>query len=72
MSGQCYNFFLILRTIFPNASAYYDGNHIYTKIDNKFYDIRGKHHKIKYLKPLDFKCPHKPHRWAKSDTRKLS
>lgn len=44
--GNCYQFFEILESIFPDAKAYYDGNHVWTKIDGKYYDIRG-------LKDLD-------------------
>ena len=42
--GSCYRFFLILRTVYPDAEAYYDWveGHVYTKIDGKFYDIRGR------------------------------
>jgi hypothetical protein len=41
--GNCYQFYEILKTIFPTAEAFYDGNHVWTKIDKEFYDIRGKH-----------------------------
>lgn len=43
--GSCYKLFLILRTIYPDAEAYYDWNvgHVYTKIDGSYYDIKGKH-----------------------------
>jgi len=40
--GNCYQFYEILKTIFPEAKAYESGGHVYTKIDNEFYDIRGK------------------------------
>jgi hypothetical protein len=40
--GNCYQFYEILKTIYPTAEAYYDGNHVWTKIDNKYYDIMGK------------------------------
>lgn len=39
--GNCYQFYEILKVIFPNAEAYESG-HIYTKINGKFYDIRGE------------------------------
>lgn len=41
-NGSCYHFFNILKTIFPNAIAYYKNDHIVTKIGNKFYDITGE------------------------------
>jgi len=40
--GSCYNFYLILKNKFPTAVAYYDSNHIITKIGDKFYDISGE------------------------------
>lgn len=40
--GNCYQFYEILKTIFPEAEAYETGGHVYTKIDDQFYDIRGK------------------------------
>lgn len=40
--GNCYQFYEILKVIFPEAEAFYDGNHVWTKIDGIFYDIKGK------------------------------
>ena len=40
--GACFQFYLILRNRFPQARAYYDMNHVVTKIDDKFYDITGE------------------------------
>ena len=40
--GNCYQFYGILKSIFKDAEASYDGNHVWTKIDGKFYDIRGE------------------------------
>jgi hypothetical protein len=40
--GNCYQFFEILKTLFEDAEAYYDGNHVWVKIGDKFYDIRGE------------------------------
>lgn len=40
--GSCYHFYLILKQVFPDAIAYYDGDHVITKIDGKFYDITGE------------------------------
>lgn len=39
--GNCYQFYEILKSVFPDAEAYGSG-HVYTKIDGKFYDIRGE------------------------------
>lgn len=40
--GNCYQFYEILKAIFEDGEAYYDGNHVWTKIGDKFYDIRGE------------------------------
>ena len=52
--GNCYQFYEILKTIFPEAEAYESGNHVFTKIDGNFYDIRGKlNSKEIHLIPVD-------------------
>ena len=40
--GNCYQFYEILKAVFDEAEAYYDGNHVWTKIGENYYDIRGK------------------------------
>ena len=55
--GSCYQFYLILKGIYPEAIAYYDDIHchIYTKIDKKFYDIYGEltnEQTLNILRPL--------------------
>lgn len=40
--GSCYHFYLILKSVFPQAECWYDEDHVITKIDNKFYDITGE------------------------------
>lgn len=40
--GSCYHFYLILKQVFPNAEAYYDLDHVITKISDKYYDITGE------------------------------
>ena len=40
--GSCYHFYLILKEVFPEAECWYDGDHVLTKIGNKFYDITGE------------------------------
>ena len=50
--GNCYQFYEILKTIFPEAEAYEGGGHVWTKIDGKFYDIRGKLEKDYDLIPV--------------------
>jgi len=40
--GNCYQFYEILKVVFPEAEAYESGGHVITKLNNKFYDIRGE------------------------------
>ena len=40
--GSCYQFYLILKQVFPDAIAYYNQDHVITLIDGKFYDITGE------------------------------
>lgn len=40
--GNCYQFYEILKSIFPEAEAFESGGHVFTKINDEFYDIRGK------------------------------
>ncbi len=67
MRGGCYQLFLILRELWPGALPWYDWRegHVYTEIDNKFYDIRGQHAQLpKTVHRLDQNWPnHRPHRW---------
>lgn len=43
--GNCYQLYLILKTQYPEAIAYYNGDHIYTEINGTMYDINGQHDK---------------------------
>ena len=44
LNGGCYQFYKILKTIFPGAQPYINErkDHIATLIDNNLYDITGK------------------------------
>ena len=39
--GSCYNFYLILKDRWEESIAYYDCNHIITRIDDYYYNITG-------------------------------
>lgn len=41
--GGCYQFFKVLKTVFPNAVPYInqEKNHVVTMIDGNYYDITG-------------------------------
>ena len=71
--GACYNFYLILKEVFPKAEAYfYDANkgHIVTKIDNDYYDIEGITLDDEYLKPI--KLTKEEHIKWKKNTHKMN
>jgi len=44
-TGGCFQLYRILKHIYPLAEAWYDpiAGHVYTRIDDGFYDIDGKH-----------------------------
>lgn len=45
--GNCYQFYEILKQVFPEAEPFSDvSGHVYTKIDGQFYDIRGKFNSV--------------------------
>jgi hypothetical protein len=71
--GQCYNFALILRTQFP-GEIWYDQieGHVYYKVDDVWYDVRGRHYKIgETASRLEHRDGHRPHRWGLGDRRRL-
>lgn len=47
--GRCYYFYLILKSIIPSAKAYYDSDHVITRIENKYYDITGEVKRNRHL-----------------------
>lgn len=48
-TGSCYQFYKILKLIFPQANAYYNSDHVITEIDGRFYDISGAVEKTNHL-----------------------
>lgn len=44
-NGGCYKLYEIIKLHHPLAKAWYDGviGHIYTQVNERFYDIRGEH-----------------------------
>jgi hypothetical protein len=51
--GSCYQFYKILKHVFPTAEAYYNSDHVLTEIDGKFYDITGEVEKTNHLRVKD-------------------
>lgn len=48
--GSCYQFYKILKAVYPNAIAYYDSNHVITKIGRYYFDITGETKRKRHLK----------------------
>ena len=71
--GQCYAFHRILKTMWPDALAWYANDHVYTEIDGLYYDIQGLHQPFKLLAVrLDkLDSSDHPENWGKRDTRRL-
>jgi hypothetical protein len=66
-NGSCYEFFKILRNLYPEAELWYDyvEGHVYTKIDKFWYDIRGIHYKVSdNCVPHNNRDGHRPYRWV--------
>jgi hypothetical protein len=42
LNGSCVNFFCVLRSIHPDAEAFFNIDHVVTRIDGRFYDITGR------------------------------
>ena len=40
--GACFQFHLILKTIWPDAIPWYDGGHVTTEIGGAYWDITGE------------------------------
>jgi hypothetical protein len=55
--GSCYHFYLILKTVNPDAKAYSDDNHVITRIFGRFYDITGEVERGNHI-PVDYHYSH--------------
>lgn len=42
LRGGCFRVFLLLQQRFPTAEAWYDGNHVITRVGIRFFDITGE------------------------------
>lgn len=67
-NGSCYQLFLILKTVFPQAVCWYDPTayHVYIEVDGRFYDIGGRVYQLPAAaEPFtEENWPmHAPHRW---------
>ena len=71
--GQCYGFYLLLREVFGASVEpwYLDvPGHVISKIDGRFYDIKGRFFNIKKARRLNI-GKESPHRWGPRDRRVL-
>lgn len=41
LNGKCYEVSRLLKVIYPQATAWYDGEHVITRINGRFYDKSG-------------------------------
>lgn len=41
-NGSCFRVYLLLKAVWPEAEAWYDSNHVITKIGEQFWDIHGE------------------------------
>lgn len=68
-NGGCFQFYLILKEIFPTAIPCYcvAKGHIFSKIGKYYYDINGKHVKLTdEIAIIENYKDKKAHRWIKS------
>lgn len=65
LNGGCWKFFEILRREFPKADPYHSSKdcHVITKIDDEFYDVRGKVIYEAHYFPMVRYDLKKAHRW---------
>lgn len=42
LNGGCFKVYTLLKQVWPQAKAWYDGDHVITEIDERFWDIRGE------------------------------
>ncbi len=72
--GGCYGLYRILKHVFPEAEAYFQQgdkrDHIITKIENRFYEIKGESFQCKGCP--DCKAPQKLTKEDHSYWRKVS
>ena len=64
--GGCYQLYLILRSIWPQAELWYAfcPGHVWTRIDGVFFDINGGRVSVPpYCHPATVKDLRDPHRW---------
>jgi hypothetical protein len=52
-SNGCLKFHRLLKAVFPEASGYYDSDHIITEIDGEFFDIDGQVEEIGGYLPIE-------------------
>jgi len=41
-NGSCFEFYKILKSIFPQAQAWWNIDHVWSEIDGEWYDINGR------------------------------
>lgn len=72
--GGCWEFFKILKRVYPEAKPYYDNSrgHVYTLIGESVYDIMGKRLRgLEGLQPCSQRLMSQAHRWKARNFRHL-
>lgn len=63
LAGSCCNFFFILKSVFPEAKAFFNIDHVITKIGDRYFDITGEIPNEEFIKkrysPIDEFYPDK-------------
>lgn len=52
-SGECLKFHRLLKAVFPDATGYYNSDHVITEIDGSFFDLDGTVDQIGDYLPID-------------------
>jgi len=69
MNGDCFKLYLMMKRIWPESEAWYDGieGHVYISLFGKFYDINGQHDKLprgSYLMKTEPRIYQDAHNWS--------
>lgn len=76
LHGSCYELFNVMRVLWPQAEPWYviEEGHVYVKVDQWFYDIRGRHRRLPAGNAVNLLRPYSsdlPHRWSKRHLHRL-
>lgn len=61
--GGCFRVYLLLKQAFPDAEAWYDGDHVITRVGASFFDITGKVRPFTHI-PMDKPSMEEAYTWG--------